>query len=79
MMSSETLGPLVETGWLEEHLDDEKLRIFDTTAFLVPQPGGTYRAESGLDQFQFSAGKSLHRVVFPLGVGPTTCHSGPFL
>jgi len=51
-MSSETLGPLVETGWLEEHLDDEKLRIFDTTAFLVPQPGGAYRAESGLDQFQ---------------------------
>ena len=51
-MSSEFPGALVETEWLEEHLGDAKLGVFDTTAFLVPQPGGTYRAESGLEEFQ---------------------------
>jgi thiosulfate/3-mercaptopyruvate sulfurtransferase len=46
------LGPLVETDWLEKNLGEAKLRIFDTTAFLVPQSGGPYLAESGLEEFQ---------------------------
>lgn len=27
---------LVETDWLEEHLDDADLRIFDVTGMLAP-------------------------------------------
>lgn len=50
--SSECSAPLVETQWLGKHLGDAKLRIFDTTAFLVPQSGGTYLVESGLEEFQ---------------------------
>ncbi len=51
-MSGESPGPLVKAQWLDEHLGDSRLRVFDTTAFLLPQPGGTYRAESGLEEFQ---------------------------
>ena len=30
---------LVSTQWLEQHLDDPSLRIFDTTIYLQPKPG----------------------------------------
>lgn len=40
-------GVLVETDWLERHLDDQDLRILDCTVFLHPLPGGDMRAESG--------------------------------
>ncbi len=45
-------GPLVESAWLEEHLQDENLRIFDTTTFLIPVPGAPYRVKSGIKEFQ---------------------------
>lgn len=45
-------GPLVECVWLEEHLQDENLRIFDTTTFLIPVPGAPYRVKSGIKEFQ---------------------------
>lgn len=38
---------LVETGWLEENLDDPSLRIFDCTVLLKLQPEGPYVIESG--------------------------------
>jgi thiosulfate/3-mercaptopyruvate sulfurtransferase len=37
---------LVETGWLQDHLDDPDLRVFDCTVFLRPIEGGV-RPESG--------------------------------
>lgn len=40
-------GVLVETDWLERHLDDSDLRVLDCTVFLHPLPGGDMRAESG--------------------------------
>ena len=45
-------GPLVESAWLEGHLQNEKLRIFDTTTFLIPVPEAPYRIESGLKEFR---------------------------
>ena len=44
-------GPLVESAWLEEHLQKENLRIFDTTSFLIPVPGAPYRIKSGIEEF----------------------------
>lgn len=38
---------LVETGWLEDNLDDPSLRIFDSTVLLQLQPKGPYVIESG--------------------------------
>jgi thiosulfate/3-mercaptopyruvate sulfurtransferase len=43
---------LVETDWLEDHLDDPKVRIFDCTTHLVPNPDGTLRAESALADYR---------------------------
>jgi thiosulfate/3-mercaptopyruvate sulfurtransferase len=37
---------LVSTGWLEEHLEDPDLRVFDCTGALVPDPGRIFRSES---------------------------------
>ena len=37
-MAHSDFGPLVETGWLQEHLNDEDLRILDCTVTLPP-PG----------------------------------------
>lgn len=36
---------LVQTDWLEAHLDDPGLRIFDCTMKLVPDPKATYQVE----------------------------------
>lgn len=48
--------PLVDTDWLAKHQSDEHLRVFDTTVFLVPDPGGRppYRIESGLASYTSS-------------------------
>ncbi len=51
-MAPHNFGPLVESAWLEEHLQNENLRIFDTTSFLIPVPGAPYRIKSGIGEFQ---------------------------
>ncbi len=38
---------LVETDWLEEHLNDANLRILDCNVLLVPEDAGGFRMESG--------------------------------
>lgn len=38
---------LVETDWLQIHLADPDLRIFDCTTYLLPDPKAVYRIESG--------------------------------
>jgi len=43
--------PLVSTQWLEQHIDDDTLRIFDTTIYLSPKEGGGYQADSGRDNW----------------------------
>ncbi|MBT4046114.1 MAG: sulfurtransferase [Rhodospirillaceae bacterium] len=43
---------LVETEWLANHLDDPKVRIFDCTTHLVPDPDKVFRVESGLADYQ---------------------------
>lgn len=43
---------LVETDWLEAHLKDADLRIFDCTTFLDPDPDQVYTVRSGLKQFE---------------------------
>lgn len=35
-MAATTFGPLVETGWLHDHLGDADLRVFDCTVTLPP-------------------------------------------
>lgn len=40
---------LVDTAWLDDHLDDPDLRIFDTTTVLVPDPELEYRVEGDQD------------------------------
>lgn len=39
---------LVSTDWLADNLDDENLRIFDTTVYLKPKDGGGYDITPGL-------------------------------
>ena len=43
---------LVSTAWLEEHLGDPDLRIFDTTVHLRPATPGPYRVESGRADYE---------------------------
>jgi thiosulfate/3-mercaptopyruvate sulfurtransferase len=45
-MTRNAFGPLVETDWLQQHLDDPDLRVLDCTVFLRPVEGGV-RPESG--------------------------------
>jgi len=47
-----TMPLLVETGWLEEHLRDPDLRVFDRTGVLLPDPGGIFRSESGRSRYE---------------------------
>jgi thiosulfate/3-mercaptopyruvate sulfurtransferase len=42
---------LVETGWLEDHLGDPSLRIFDCSTRLVPDPVTTFRVEDCRAEF----------------------------
>ncbi len=45
-------GPLVSTQWLADHLDEESLRVFDTTIFLEQKEDGFgYVPVSGRDQW----------------------------
>ena len=39
-------GILVDTGWLQAHLEEPDLRVYDCTTHLIPDPVATYRAES---------------------------------
>ena len=42
---------LVSTDWLAEHLEDEDVRVFESTVFLRPRDGGGYRVESGRAEY----------------------------
>ncbi len=42
---------LVDTGWLQDHLDDRDLRVLDCTVFLRPVEGGV-RPESGRAEWE---------------------------
>ena len=45
---------IVETDWLETHLDDPELRVFDCTVHLLfddPPPGKPYRIRSGREDY----------------------------
>ncbi len=43
---------LVSTDWLASHLDDDDVRVFETTVFLRPRDGGGYRVESGRAEYE---------------------------
>lgn len=43
---------LVSTDWLADALADGRVRVFDCTCFLVPDPKTTLRAESGRDAYE---------------------------
>ncbi len=43
---------LVSTAWLQAHLDDPDLRIFDATVHLRPATPGPYRVESGRADYE---------------------------
>ncbi len=43
---------LLETDWLADHLDDPKVRIFDCTTHLVPDPDKVFTVKSGLEDYQ---------------------------
>ena len=46
-------GPLVSTDWLQSHLSEQKLRIYDTTIYLRPKLDGFgYQPQSGLAEWQ---------------------------
>lgn len=50
-MSSSTTPYLVETDWLEDHLDDPNIRILECTTFVRASEDG-YRTESGLEEWK---------------------------
>jgi thiosulfate/3-mercaptopyruvate sulfurtransferase len=51
-MTAEPVGPLVSTAWLEEHLHEPGLRIFDTSARIGFDPdSATPHAASGRDDW----------------------------
>lgn len=43
---------LVSTGWLQDHLGDPNLRIFDVTVHLRPATPGPYTVESGRSDYE---------------------------
>jgi thiosulfate/3-mercaptopyruvate sulfurtransferase len=43
---------LVDTAWLQEHLSDANLRVFDCTTHLIPDPKITYTVKSGREDFE---------------------------
>lgn len=50
-MSDKNTG-FVSTEWLNEHLEDENLRIIDATTFLqIPEAGGYYDVWSGKEEY----------------------------
>jgi len=50
-MSTSTTPYLVETEWLEEHIDDPNIRILECTTFVRASEDG-YRMESGLEEWK---------------------------
>ena len=50
-MSKSNTRTLVETDWLEAHLDDPDIRILDCTTFLRASDDGYYM-ESGLQEWE---------------------------
>ncbi len=44
--------PLVSTSWLAGHLEEPRLRIFDTTVHMQHKPGGGYLTESGYQDWR---------------------------
>ena len=42
---------LVSTDWLADHLEDEDVRVFESTVFLRPRDGGGYRVDSGRAEY----------------------------
>jgi thiosulfate/3-mercaptopyruvate sulfurtransferase len=46
-MTPDHVPPLVSTQWLADHLADARLRVFDCTTFLHPEPTGRFRIENG--------------------------------
>lgn len=47
MSNANDSGLLVDTDWLQAHLDDPDVRILDCTTYMTPQPVGPSRIESG--------------------------------
>ena len=43
---------LIDVNTLSQRLNDDNLRIFDTSVFLTPQQGGGYLVESGREKYQ---------------------------
>ncbi|MCB1467402.1 MAG: sulfurtransferase [Rhizobiaceae bacterium] len=43
--------PVRSTGWLEDNLADPGLRIYDCTAYLLPDPETVFRVRSGRDEW----------------------------
>jgi thiosulfate/3-mercaptopyruvate sulfurtransferase len=43
---------LVSTAWLQEHLADPHLRVFDCTTHLIPDPKITYTVRPGREDFE---------------------------
>ena len=50
-MAEQEFSHLVETSWLQDHLNDPDLRVLDCTVFLRPVEGGV-RLESGRAQWE---------------------------
>jgi thiosulfate/3-mercaptopyruvate sulfurtransferase len=50
-MSEAAAPPLVETDWLQSHLDDPAIRVLDCTVHLRPAEGGGVRPESGREDW----------------------------
>lgn len=48
----DTMGTLVSTGWLSQHLDDSDLIVLDCTVLMKPDSGGGMRAESGRSHYE---------------------------
>ena len=42
---------LVETDWLEAHLDDPAVRVLDSTIAMTRQPDGGWQSTSGREGF----------------------------
>ncbi len=51
-MTGTGFGPLVETGWLQDHLNDDDLRILDCTVMLPPVGSTDRRPISGRDDWE---------------------------
>ncbi len=51
-LSMADMKPLVETDWLEAHLDDSDLRIYDCTVFYSSPDGRRMQFDSGAEEYE---------------------------